>query len=106
MRTSVAIDPVSGAAEEGALFTYEALPRGTVLLWDITCRNPRHFKIDKKDIAAVGSPGDVHKIIADGLPYMEALGVWARLLWSPHWMRQPKKSSGGSRDEVPGLFGN
>jgi CRISPR-associated protein Cmr4 len=42
VRTSVAIDPATGAAEEGALFTYEALPRGTVLFWEVTCRNPKH----------------------------------------------------------------
>lgn len=31
VRTSVSIDPVTGAAREGALFTYEALPRATWL---------------------------------------------------------------------------
>ena len=48
VRTSVAIDPATGAAEDGALFTYEALPRGTVLAWELTCRNPKHFKVDGK----------------------------------------------------------
>jgi len=32
VRTSVSIDPFTGAAAPGALFTYEALPRGTVLV--------------------------------------------------------------------------
>ncbi len=31
VRTSVSIDPVTGAADEGALFTYEAIPRATFL---------------------------------------------------------------------------
>lgn len=31
VRTSVAINPETGAAEEGALFTYEAIPRATIL---------------------------------------------------------------------------
>ena len=35
VRTSVAINPATGAAEEGALFTYEALPRTTFLWFDI-----------------------------------------------------------------------
>lgn len=35
VRTSVAIDPQRGAAEDKALFTYEALPRSTVLAADI-----------------------------------------------------------------------
>ncbi|HBT38892.1 MAG: type III-B CRISPR module RAMP protein Cmr4 [Pseudothermotoga sp.] len=43
VRTSVAIDPERGAAEEGALFTYEAIPRGTVLWFDVVYQNPRYF---------------------------------------------------------------
>ncbi len=35
VRTSVAINPETGAAEDGALFTYEALPRATWLWCDI-----------------------------------------------------------------------
>lgn len=35
VRTSVAIDPERGAAEEGALFTYEALPRATFLTAEV-----------------------------------------------------------------------
>jgi CRISPR-associated protein Cmr4 len=35
VRTSVAINPETGAAEDGALFTYEALPRATCLWTEI-----------------------------------------------------------------------
>ncbi|HED04510.1 MAG TPA: type III-B CRISPR module RAMP protein Cmr4 [Candidatus Fraserbacteria bacterium] len=35
VRTSVAIDPTTGAAQEGALFTYEAIPRATWLVMDV-----------------------------------------------------------------------
>lgn len=35
VRTSVSIDPQTGAASEGALFTYEALPRTTILWLDV-----------------------------------------------------------------------
>jgi len=35
VRTSVAINPETGAAEEGALFTYEAIPRATILWFDV-----------------------------------------------------------------------
>lgn len=35
VRTSVSIDPQTGAAAEGALFTYEALPRATFLWFDV-----------------------------------------------------------------------
>ncbi|HDL53963.1 MAG TPA: type III-B CRISPR module RAMP protein Cmr4, partial [Proteobacteria bacterium] len=64
VRTSVAIDPATGAAEGGALFTYEALPRGTVLIWEMTCRNPKHFRINGKKVAAVESPKQVRDVVA------------------------------------------
>ena len=35
VRTSVSIRPETGAAEEGALFTYEAIPRSTILWLDV-----------------------------------------------------------------------
>jgi len=35
VRTSVSIDPETGAAAEGALFTYEAIPRATILWCDV-----------------------------------------------------------------------
>ncbi len=35
VRTSVSIDPKTGAAEQGALFTYEAIPRTTWLCCDV-----------------------------------------------------------------------
>jgi CRISPR-associated protein Cmr4 len=35
VRTSVSIDPFTGAAEQGALFTYEAIPRSAFLIGDV-----------------------------------------------------------------------
>jgi len=35
VRTSASIDPTTGAAETGALFTYEAIPRATWLVMDV-----------------------------------------------------------------------
>jgi len=75
VRTSVAIDPASGAAEEGALFTYEAMPRSTVLFWEVTCRNPKHFKINQDDVKAVDSPENIKDVITDANPYLEHLGI-------------------------------
>ena len=46
-RTSVSINPVTGAAESGALFTYEALPRGTVFIMDVTYENPKNYGNDE-----------------------------------------------------------
>src|SRR5690606_28882246 len=75
VRTSVAIDPATGAAEEGALFTYEALPRGTVLVWEVTCRNPRHFRIGQGEIQAVQSPDEVKQVIVKAYSYLGHLGI-------------------------------
>ncbi|NLX25093.1 MAG: type III-B CRISPR module RAMP protein Cmr4 [Lentisphaerae bacterium] len=75
VRTSVAINPATGAAEEGALFTYEALPRGTVLFWEVTCRNPKHFKINQDDVKAVESPEKVRDVVALAHSYLEHLGI-------------------------------
>lgn len=75
VRTSVAIDASTGAAQEGALFTYEALPRASVLYWDVICRFPGHFRIEDKGIDAVGNAGEVHAVVQKGHPYLEALGI-------------------------------
>jgi CRISPR-associated protein Cmr4 len=75
VRTSVAIDPATGAAQEGALFTYEALPRGTVLVWEVTCRNPKHFKINQNPVTAVDSPDKVKAVVACADSYLEHLGI-------------------------------
>lgn len=75
VRTSVSINPETGAAEEGALFTYEALPRGTVLYWEITCKNPAHFRIGNEPVKAVQDIDSVYKTVAGAHPYLEALGI-------------------------------
>ncbi|PWH13948.1 MAG: type III-B CRISPR module RAMP protein Cmr4 [Anaerolineae bacterium] len=69
VRTSVAIDPQTGAAEEGALYTYEAIPRATfltaeVVLDDYSQKFPQNNRWE--------NPLDV---IRAGLKMMEYLGV-------------------------------
>lgn len=75
VRTSVSIDPATGAAEDGALFTYEAIPRGTVLAWDVTCRNPSHFKADGKDVSVVTSAVGVFQKISKAHDLLAQLGI-------------------------------
>jgi len=85
VRTSVAIDPETGAAEGGALYNYEALPRYSVLCWEVTCKNPAHFKINNKDInlsngtqgttGPAKGPADVQAVVATAHPYLEHLGI-------------------------------
>jgi CRISPR-associated protein Cmr4 len=84
VRTSVSINPETGAAEEGALFSYEALPRATVLVWDVVCKNPQHFqvgnnpvsaKIDNQDNQTLDDPSKVFKVVEKAHPYLEHLGI-------------------------------
>ncbi len=85
VRTSVSIDPATGAAEEGALFTYEALPRGTVLQFPITFHNPQHYvfptwnerdkKVESEPFSSTRTPAWVQTQVEKGLRLMEYLGV-------------------------------
>jgi len=82
VRTSVSINPETGAAEDRALFSYEALPRGTVLVWEIIAKNPAHFRIDNKDIEArvdcsqkIEKTCHVHQVARKAHPYLEHLGI-------------------------------
>ncbi len=83
VRTSVSIDPATGAAEEGALFTYEAMPRGTVLRFPIVYHNPQHYVFPVKDgdeIKPEPFPAErdfawVRGNVEKGLRLMEYLGV-------------------------------
>jgi CRISPR-associated protein Cmr4 len=81
VRTSVSINPETGAAEEGALFSYEALPRATVLVWDVTCKNPKHFQVGGKPIAAqvnsatIDQPDKVFDVVKTAHDYLEHLGI-------------------------------
>jgi len=75
VRTSVSINPETGAAEDKALFSYEALPRGTVLVWEIIAKNPAHFRIGSQPITAVSNPDDVHEKAKQAHSYLEHLGI-------------------------------
>jgi CRISPR-associated protein Cmr4 len=72
VRTSVSIDPETGAAKHGALFTYEAIPRSTV--FNLTVVHDEYRSWD-------GVNGGPRKwtsalaVLEDGLRAMEYLGV-------------------------------
>jgi len=93
VRTSVSIDPQTGAAAEGALFTYEALPRASVLYFEVVVSHPKYYRIartveknGKKETESViplsdnnGHPeGNIDKVkstVNNGLKLFEFLGV-------------------------------
>jgi len=75
VRTSVSIDPRTGAAAEGALFTYEALPRATWLWLDVVEDDYRkQFPVDdpKAQEFHHQRPLDV---VRAGLQLAEYLGI-------------------------------
>jgi CRISPR-associated protein Cmr4 len=79
VRTSVSIDPQTGAAEEGALFTYEVIPRGTILKFEIVYNSGKTFRIAEKDLKTEGN-GDVgiswvKTQVEKGLKLFETLGI-------------------------------
>lgn len=64
IRTSVRIDPTTGTAAEGALFTYEAIPRGTIIGVEVVKDNTR----EKDDI-------DINKVMGAVSSYFKLLGI-------------------------------
>jgi len=92
VRTSVSIDPQTGAAAEGALFTYEAIPRASVLYFEMVVSQPKYYrtartveKNGEKETESViplsdakHPEGDVDKVkstVNNGLKLFASLGV-------------------------------
>ena len=71
-RTSVSIDPITGAAKEGALFTSEATPRLTIFVWKI------RFKVPVADdkIAPKLTFELVEKMLKDTRDLFKVFGIW------------------------------
>ena len=63
VRTSVKIDPQTGAASDKALFTYEAIPRGTVIGFEIATDSRQN------------DTGNIDSLIESTFPYLKLLGI-------------------------------
>jgi CRISPR-associated protein Cmr4 len=84
VRTSVSIDPFRGAAEEGALFTYEAIPRASFLQMEVVLddyrdgQGERPFPVEETKMGdpLPNSPWeDPLDVVKAGLRMAEWLGV-------------------------------
>jgi CRISPR-associated protein Cmr4 len=73
VRTSVAIDPATGAADDGALFTYEAIPRSTIMWFDVVYNKPEFFRINNKAIGF--NIEELRQTIEKSMGPLEALGI-------------------------------
>lgn len=67
VRTSVSINPLTGSAEDGALFTYEAIPRSTILGFDLVITDANIYG------STLSMP--VEEVIDRGIKLLEPLGV-------------------------------
>lgn len=77
VRTSVAIDPETGAAETGALFTYESIPRSTVFWFEVNYSDPEIFdaKIKENGKLRDAELKDVIETVKHGSDLFKTLGV-------------------------------
>jgi CRISPR-associated protein Cmr4 len=87
IRTSVSIDPATGAADDGALFTYEAIPRSTVLWFRLTYSDKQFFRIKDKTDGQMKTPApkegatetgatlEIREVVEKGLAALEHAGI-------------------------------
>ncbi len=73
VRTSTAISAITGASVEGALFTYEAIPRATIFWFQVIYKRPGDFLLDGKPVER--DIDWVRERVEEGLDYLEYLGV-------------------------------
>nr|WP_169301542.1 RAMP superfamily CRISPR-associated protein [Methanocaldococcus fervens] len=79
VRTSVSIDPITGTAKEGALFTSEAIPRGTIFYGKIRIFDKKPFEEINDNKTNKLKPLPTIKQIKDALEdskiFFETLGI-------------------------------
>ncbi|QTA38172.1 hypothetical protein JYK00_01125 [Thermosipho ferrireducens] len=75
VRTSVSIDPITGAAKEGALFTSEAIPRGTVLYGNIRIFDKSQFNGINDKLKDLPAKEDIEEALKDSKHFFETLGI-------------------------------
>jgi len=75
VRTSVSIDPITGAAKEKALFTSETIPRGTILYGNIRIFDKNSFTgIDDK-LAPLPAVESLECALKESKHFFETLGI-------------------------------
>lgn len=75
VRTSVSIDPLTGASKTGALFTSEAIPRGTIFYGDMRIFDKSIFGNLFKNVGELPGWNDILNALDDSKRYFETLGI-------------------------------
>ncbi len=75
VRTSVSIDPITGAAKEGALFTSEAIPRGTIFYGKIRIFDRSAYAELNEKITDLPSIEQLANALEDSKHFYETLGI-------------------------------
>jgi len=75
VRTSVSINPITGAAKEGALFTSEAIPRATTFYGNIRIFDKSMFSDYDKKIGELPSTSQLKIALKDTSHFYETLGI-------------------------------
>lgn len=76
VRTTVSIDPSTGAAADGALFTFEAVPRGAFFCFWLTVLDPKLFRNPIRESSAIEFDKDnIEGYVQGGLKLVEWLGI-------------------------------
>ena len=74
-RTSVSIDPITGASKEGALFTSEAIPRGTIFYGQIRIFDKKEFEGVENSLKPLPKADDLKQALNDSKHFYETLGI-------------------------------
>jgi len=75
VRTSVSIDPITGAAKEGALFTSEAIPRGTILYGNIRIFDKNSFTGIEGKLEPLPDVDKLECALEESKHFFETLGI-------------------------------
>jgi CRISPR-associated protein Cmr4 len=98
VRTSVSIDPQTGGAAEKALFTYEALPRASVLYFEVVVSDPKFYKIgNQTPLQNNGGKQKVVETVEKGLTLFASLGVGGMNTRGMGRLRVLNLSAGGAQ---------
>jgi CRISPR-associated protein Cmr4 len=98
VRTSVSIDPQTGAAANQALFTYEALPRASVLYFEVVVSDPKFYKIgNQTPLQNNGGKQKVVETVEKGLTLFASLGVGGMNTRGMGRLRVLNLSAGGAQ---------